>query len=151
MAGLKLAPIVTAPGEHGSDHPLLAATIGTLPPIGQPFAARARADWLAMITMAFNVVYGPEDAMAQPEGSKPPLAAVPKPARAEHAGYDYYVDAEGFARIDGGTRVNAADVPDAEEIYEYRRGPARSRDTIVWADGSQGLPEGASFTFAGPG
>lgn len=149
MAGLKLAPIVTAPGEHGSDHPLLAATIGTLPPIGQAFTGRARADWLAMITMAFNVVYGPEDAMpAAAETAKPALAPVPKAA---HAGYDYFVDAEGYARIDGGTRVNPGDVPNGEEIYEYRRGTARSRDTIIWANDTQGLPEGASFTFAGPG
>lgn len=162
---LKLAPVQAAPGEHGSDHPLLAATIGTLPAIGQPFNATARANWIAMIGMAFNVVYGPEDAMpVQPTTAMPALAAVPAPqpppTRPAHemSGCDYYIDAEGFALCDirregnkiiltPGRRVLPEEAMDTE-IYDYR-GPRRDRDTIIWADESQGAQPG--MNFCGPG
>lgn len=142
--------MIAGPGEHGADHPLLAATIGTLPPVGTAFPERARQDWLAMITMAFNVVYGAEGAMAETEPTaRPTLAAVtPKPREPhELSGCDVYVDKDGYVRGPGGRRM-MPDEAGNEDIYEYR-GPRRDRSNVIWADDSVGAEPG--MNFCGPG
>lgn len=161
---LKIAPI---PDElvRGADHPLIVATVNTLPLAGAPFPAAQRKATLAMIEMAFNVIYGGElgggmgDAVAlATPAPKPQLEAVKARRPHEQNGCDYYVDEQGFARCDvrrDGPAVYqtpqrrvTADEADGHEIYEYR-GARRDRDTVIWADESQGALPG--MNFCGPG
>jgi hypothetical protein len=141
--------------------PLLAAMIAKLPPVPRnSWPADHRAAWLQMMGMAFDVVYGPAVSFAESlstlsvtnfalkhqttgNGS---VAAMPSP---DHAGFDYYVDQTGNVcdAIDG-LGVTAEAVGD-EMIYDYRRGAARDRSTIIWADGSIGAQPG--MNFCGPG
>lgn len=155
---LKLQPV---PGDAlaGADHPLIRATIDTLPAVGQAFTAARRKAALDMIAMAFNVVYGPGDAVQiEDETPAPParpqLAVMqPAPARPLHLqnGCDYYVDAEGYARCDTLTprRRVLAEEAKGQEIYEYRRGVLRDRETVIWSDETMGALPGMSF--CGPG
>lgn len=163
----------------GPADPLLAAVISKLPPVGTGFTAEARTKWLRMMAMAFDVTYGEDgvveipnfiekDAAAAPAAGEPlagsaaaPAAAPARPKPAPHvaAGFDYYIDPDGFARCDFERTETGAQVPSpkrqvepgeigAEDvIYDYRS--PRNRDSIVWADNTMGARPG--MTFGGPG
>lgn len=149
--------------QPASLHPLIDALLETLPAPGSGWSAQARADWLAMIEMAFNVVYGRaerpkatleelEALLKEPstpvkvnaDGSVEPL---PEQSQHESAGCRFFVDAEGFARGPGGRRVTPEETDGM--LYEYRRGTARDRSNVVWADGALGAHSGVEF--CGPG
>ena len=49
-------------GTGGSDDPLIRALIQKLPPNG-PWSADERVTWLKMLTMAFQITYGPDEAI----------------------------------------------------------------------------------------
>lgn len=139
--------------------PLLKAIIGKLPAAGTGWPAEQREAWLHMVEIAFEVVYGPAEVTKDMTASeaarvmdrsgdpKAMLSSFLSPTA--HAGFDYYIDTQGHARdaIDDAP-VSIAAVGD-EMIYDYRRGPARDRDTIIWADGSIGARPG--MNFCGPG
>jgi hypothetical protein len=137
--------------------PLLAALIDKLPPPKSEFSAAARTKWLAMAAMAFDVAYGAvEDAVElpsflaaeQPNGTA--KAAPAKVAAPINGGFEFYVDKDGYARREpGGLRVEPTEVPSDEMIYDARTGPARNRETIIWADDTTGAQPGMSF--CGPG
>jgi hypothetical protein len=129
--------------------PLLAAIIAKLPAASSGWPVEQRKAWLHMMEMAFDVVYGPSDAKAAPVSIDPPRTAVGVAMGVAHAGFDYYVDPEGevLNAIDN-SNVLPSDVGD-EMIYDYRRGPARDRATVIWADGSIGASPG--MNFCGPG
>lgn len=176
---LNLAPAIAeidprAEGvRRGPDDPLLNALIWKLPSTGEAFSADARSSWLKMMTIAFDVTYGPAEgvivpSIGLPDNGKPaaaaaaPAAPAPKPTKAPHQAYgcDYYVDGQGFARCDfeadgagvprptPNRRVSADEAMNAGEIYDYR-GAARDRSTIVWDDDSVGAQPG--MNFCGPG
>lgn len=156
--------------------PLLAALIGKLPPAAGGWHRSERAAWLRLMAMAFDVVYGAEEAIDVPSflsdtpGPTPrsedhapraPARPAAPPQRPPHTvnGQDFYVDKDGFARCDyqfmdgvpvpdPGRRVLASEAAEAEAIYDYR-GTARDRSTIVWADDSVGAIAG--MNFCGPG
>lgn len=139
--------------------PLLAALINKLPPSGSEWPAAARTDWLSMIEMAFNVVYGRDTGAAGYEppvrsgggepASNPGLRAAP--VNPPHHGHFFYIDAEGFARGPNARRIMPNDINADEMVYEYRRGTARDRDTVIWADGTVGCAEVPTIEFCGPG
>lgn len=163
------------------DDPLLTAVIGKLPhPMDGPFPADARSKWLKLMAMAFDVAYGEaggvveipsflpvaaatEGAAAAPQAPAPVAAAATpgRPKQAPHvaAGFDYYIDADGFARCDFERTESGAQIPSParqvepgeigpdDVIYDYRS--PRNRDTIIWADNTMGARPGMSF--GGPG
>jgi hypothetical protein len=145
------------------DDPLIAAVVWKLPRAGEPFPPEARAAWLKMAAMAFDVAYGKVEDLpallplalervAVPVAGGP--AAEPKPIRQAHAGHDFYVALDGTACRADGTPAMIGDVPADEVIFDYRpvSGEFRDRDGIVWADGTRGtagLAGGCSF--CGPG
>lgn len=130
--------------------PLIAALVSKLPAQG-PFSAEQREAWLNMMRLAFDVAYGGENlhggGLIAANGGG--LATRMMPEKPPHAGYDFYIDAEGHAHMDGGVPVNATDVPADEMVYDYRRGEKRDREAIIWADGSIGAAPG--MAFCGPG
>lgn len=155
------------PKPEAKVHPLLAAILAELPARGTVWPSDARADWLRMLETAIDVVYGRSDVAradvaravsrkvdetfygGQAGGS---MTAPPaNTAKPEHGGHDYYIDNYNCVRRDPGAELvlSAEDVPAGEVIYDYRRGSARDRDTIVWGDGSIGA--GPGMEFCGPG
>lgn len=175
---LATAPFGSSPAA-GADDALLAAVISKLPPIGSGFTADGRTKWLRMMAMAFDVAYGETGVVEIPNflsaaadaqtgsdqanaggadsaAASPP--ARPKPAPHAAAGFDFYIDSDGFARCDyervNGTQVpspkrqvNADEISDDEAIYDYRS--PRNKETIIWADNTMGARPG--MTFGGPG
>lgn len=143
-------------------HPLLKAVVDTLPPQGEAFTAEARAAWLKMAAMAFDVAYGTEAVTIDLGGLvgrvKVPdeIAALVKQsqARAKHAGHDFYIDAAGNAMNADGIAVMRDDIPADTMIFDYRvvTGDFRDTDSITWADGQTGITGIAGgVSFCGPG
>lgn len=147
--------------------PLITAMIGKLPERG-PFSGEARAAWLKMMAMAFDVAYGHAEDMPAflPSSFAPGAVTWAKPGetpadtvaravtRQAHAGHDFYIAADGTACNADGVAVLISDVPADEVIFDYRpvTGEFRDRDSIAWADGARGttgLAPGCSF--CGPG
>jgi hypothetical protein len=165
-----MMPVDLLDANRWPTNSLIAAVIWQLPREGARFDAIARQKWLHMMAMAFEVAYGTAEAGASAlelgaaaramERAEPEQATPPRPAHAI-AGSEYYVDDNGMVRCDSrtngqgivtatpGRRVNAAEIDRDEPVYDYRRGKARARGTVVFADGCVGAP--AAMSFCGPG
>lgn len=99
-----------------------------------------------------------------PAPAAPPPPAPPKRSEHQAAGCDFYVDLDGYARcdftfMDNGPGESPIPVPSPQrrvnpdeitgQIYEYRRGTSRDRETVTWADDTRGALPG--MEFCGPG
>lgn len=155
---------VVAPGEKRKRvrpaavkrDPVIAALIAKLPPEGADFDRARRVNWLRQIAMAFDGAYGVQleifidvDAPLVVSG-KDLVTDLPNPLRphapgtapttslrlaAEPDEIRYFIDPEGFARMEpGNKRVRPVDVPNGAEIEDERDGDD-SLDTIKWSDG----------------
>lgn len=126
--------------------PLLAALIGKLPPGGTVWPAADRKAWLTMMEQAFAVVYGvvgrSTTAPAADEPAAPRRGRRPKPP--PPTGPRFYIDHQGIARRADGAGIMPHDVTD--EIVDLR-GQNGDLATIVWADGSTGIPSGVSLNI----
>lgn len=130
--------------------PVIAALIAKLPAEGQAFERARRVNWLHQIAMAFDGAYGVQGSIPIDAERVPPvsgkdivmelpnvLGAKPAPiaAAAEPDEIRYFIDPEGFARMEpGNKRVRPVDVPNGAEIEDERDGDD-SLDTIKWSDG----------------
>lgn len=138
--------------------PLLAALIGKLPGQGDPFSGEARAAWLKMMAMAFDVAYGVSEDMPAFLPSvvvRSTPAASPTVIKARQSGHDFYVDADGSAVNADGIPVLAGDIPADTIVFDRRPVPVgvfRDVDGILWADGTRGTAGmAAGISFCGPG
>lgn len=139
---------------------LLTAMVRKLPPHG-PFPPEARAAWLKMMAMAFDVTYGPEEpAIALPLRSsaretyseeftvgEPPKGVV---AAKPGGGFEprFYISKDGRALQDPGARpVKATEVPSHEIIYDERPLGLRDLAAIEWADGQWPVEALPSLSF----
>ena len=122
---------------------LLAALIGKLPAEKTHWRRDDRIAWLWMMSLAFDVVYGPcggiriapeEDAAT---GDAPSLAAMSPPdAPSEEisAPARFYVDRDGFAMGDG-RPLALDDLPAHATLWDERTGgEAGDIATILWRD-----------------
>lgn len=139
---------------HETD-PLVAALIAKLPAMGAPFPAEARAAWLKMCAMAFDVAYGAaEDIPAFLGAAKPAAAAAKaKPAAPPPPDEDeeprFYIARDGRALRDPGAKpVGLNDVPTGETIWDERPAGLRDLDSIVWKDGTWPAAALPSLNFA---
>ncbi len=136
--------------------PVIGALIAKVPAEGAAFTRAQRVNWLRMMAMAFDGAFGVQapigvDVAAEASMSGGPIempnilppAAPPQPifASAEADEIRYFVDFDGFARMEpGGGRIRPVDVPAGAELEDEREGDD-SLDTIKWADGQ--WPPGA--------
>lgn len=132
--------------------PVIAALIAKLPAEGGRFDRAMRINWLRMIAMAFDGAFGVEPPFSidtaalvravYPSGgsmsetpSSPAAPPAPITAPAEPDEIRYYVDANGFARVEpGNQRIKPFDVPVGSTLEDEREGEGEL-DTIKWADG----------------
>lgn len=130
--------------------PVISALIAKLPPEAGSFDRARRVNWLRQVAMAFDGAYGVQLAIAIDEhagvtvsGKDAPLdipLILPRPpapiaAPADEDEIRYFIDEQGFARMDpGGKRVKPTDIPSGSDIEDERDGDD-SLDTIKWADG----------------
>jgi hypothetical protein len=130
--------------------PVVAALIAKLPADGGRFSRAQRVNWLRMFAMALDGAFGVElpigiDAapdvtisggiIDMPSILKPAAPPAPIAASAEPDEIRYFVDAEGFARVEPGrARIRPGDIP-AGLVLEDERDGDDALDTIKWADG----------------
>jgi hypothetical protein len=129
---------------------LVAAVVRKLPAPGKPFPAEARAAWLRMAAMAFDVSYGAADELpaflppsALPAAKEPaamgdvvafrPAQASPKATKVLPR---FLIDTDGIAKLNSGQRILPGDV--VGPIYDLR-GELGDLSSIVWADGTRGV------------
>jgi|GEM_PF-1939976 len=146
-----------AKDKTAKSDPMLAALINKLPATGEPWPLAQRVEWLNMIAMSFNMVFGQAEpihigttrvnytrdaVMMAREASDlvskivldtaRPVVAKPNPPR-------FFIDKQGYARKDpGGIRIMPGNI-DAGEVLFDDRGEHGDLATITWSDDSQGV------------
>lgn len=154
--------------EVARAHPLIIGLIETLPPPGSDFSPEKRTAWLDTMGSVFTLIYGEvqekrlrtsaapprRSTSARPsdwkEHLKPKTKAKTKPKSRKAAPKsaplpsEFYVDMQGFARNAANDRILPEDVNDV--LYD-RRGEV-DFGTIIWADGTRGVPRGMQLDIS---
>jgi hypothetical protein len=119
---------------------LLTALIARLPEGNIPWTQDDRIAWLWMMTLAFDVVYGPCGGISivperAPKGRPDAIASAAAqscPANADDG--RFYVDRDGFAMADG-LPITIGDLPAGTILWDERAGiECGDPATILWRD-----------------
>lgn len=132
--------------------PIIDALYESLPAREDGFSPDQQAEWIEMMRRALRLTYGggplPPAATVEAAAPAPAASAEPVPApparKKKAAAFPFFIDHQGYARKKNGDQVLPSEVTDI--LYDLR-GEAPS-ESIIWADGSQGLLEAGDVTVS---
>ena len=142
--------------------PMIAALLNKLPEPGQPWPIDQRIEWLNMLAMGFNMVFGVADTIhigktnitynrteplpGAPAGAEASANTGLRPQVAKQHPPRLFIDKDGFARRDPGGVLRLVDqeypriMPgQVDDILFDDRGELGDLGSITWADNSTGV------------
>lgn len=121
--------------------PLVKALIAEIPNATEPWPSDRREAWLDMMRRSFDVVWGCDLYVQQPEK---PTRRVPQSTAKPVPKPPFYIDEHGAARNRKGDAILPSDVKG--DIVDLR-GLDGDVGDILWADGTTGLTEAGDLTI----